>query len=121
MVDNFNEKSDFIWSIADLLRGDYKQSEYQKVILPLTVLRRLDCVTERNKDEVLERYEQLQEQGIENVAPSLKKAADAQVYNTSEYTFESLCNDPDDIAENLQYYINQYDEETKEIFEKLAL
>jgi len=120
MVDNFNEKSDFIWSIADLLRGDYKQSEYQKVILPLTVLRRLDCVTERNKDEVLERYEQLQEQGIENVAPSLKKAADAQVYNTSEYTFESLCNDPDDIAENLQYYINQYDEETKKIFEKFA-
>ena len=53
MVDNFNEKSDFIWSIADLLRGDYKQSEYQKVILPLTVLRRLDCVTERNKDNVL--------------------------------------------------------------------
>ena len=118
MVDNFNEKSDFIWSIADLLRGDYKQSEYQKVILPLTVLRRLDCVTERNQEAVLERYEQLQEQGIENVAPSLKKAADAQVYNTSEYTFESLCNDPDDIAENLQYYINQYDEETKEIFEK---
>jgi len=118
MVDNFNEKADFIWSIADLLRGDYKQSEYQKVILPLTVLRRLDCVTERNKEEVLERFEQLQQQGIENVAPSLKKAADAQVYNTSEYTFESLCNDPEDIAENLQYYINQYDEETKEIFEK---
>lgn len=70
MVEKFNEKADFIWSIADLLRGDYKQSEYQKVILPLTVLRRLDCVTERNKDEVLERYEQLQEQGIENVAPS---------------------------------------------------
>jgi type I restriction enzyme M protein len=120
MIDNFNEKSDFIWSIADLLRGDYKQSEYQKVILPLTVLRRLDCVTERNQEAVLERYEQLQEQGIENVAPLLKKAADAQVYNISEYTFEYLCNDPDDIAENLQYYINQYDEETKEIFEKFA-
>ncbi|KKF39966.1 N-6 DNA methylase [Halorubrum saccharovorum] len=118
MVDNFNEKADFIWSIADLLRGDYKQSEYQKVVLPLTVLRRLDCVTARNKDEVLERYEQLQAQGIENVAPSLKKAADAEVYNTSEYTFETLCNDPDNIAENLQYYINQYDEETKEIFDK---
>ncbi|MGQ4555954.1 N-6 DNA methylase [Halobellus sp. GM3] len=118
MVDNFNEKADFIWSIADLLRGDYKQSEYQKVILPLTVLRRLDCVTARNKDDVLERHEQLQEQGIENVAPSLKKAADAEVYNTSEYTFEALCNDPENIADNLQYYINQYDEETKEIFEK---
>ncbi|QLK25552.1 type I restriction-modification system subunit M [Natrinema zhouii] len=118
MVENFNEKADFIWSIADLLRGDYKQSEYQKVILPLTVLRRLDCVTQRNKGEVLERYEQLQDQGIENVAPALKKASGEKVYNTSEYTFESLCNDPDQIASNLQYYINAYDEETKEIFEK---
>ena len=52
MVNNFNEKADFIWSIADLLRGDYKQSEYQKVILPLTVLRRLDCVTAPNKGAV---------------------------------------------------------------------
>ena len=118
MVDNFNEKADFIWSIADLLRGDYKQSEYQKVILPLTVLRRLDCVTQRNKQEVLERNEQLQKQGIENVAPALKKTSGEKVYNTSEYTFESLCNDPDQIASNLQYYINAYDEETKEIFDK---
>lgn len=118
MVENFSEKADFIWSIADLLRGDYKQSEYQKVILPLTVLRRLDCVTEPTKDEVLERHEQLQQQGIENVAPALKKAAGGQVYNTSEYTFNSLCNDPDDIASNLKYYINAYDDETTEIFEK---
>lgn len=118
MVENFNEKADFIWSIADLLRGDYKQSEYQKVILPLTVLRRLDCVTQRNKEDVLERYQQLQEQGIENVAPALKKASGEKVYNTSEYTFESLCNDPDQIASNLQYYINSYDEETREIFDK---
>jgi type I restriction enzyme M protein len=118
MVDNFNEKADFIWSIADLLRGDYKQSEYQKVILPLTVLRRLDCVTKPNKENVLERYEQLQDQGIENVAPSLKKASGEKVYNTSEYTFESLCSDPDQIASNLQYYINSYDEETTEIFDK---
>ncbi|EMA08576.1 N-6 DNA methylase [Haloferax denitrificans] len=118
MVENFSEKADFIWSIADLLRGDYKQSEYQKVILPLTVLRRLDCVTQRNKEDVLERYEQLQKQGIKNVAPALKKAAGEKVYNTSEYTFKSLCSDPDQIASNLQYYINSYDEETKEIFEK---
>ncbi|QIO21403.1 class I SAM-dependent DNA methyltransferase [Haloarcula sp. JP-L23] len=118
MVDNFNEKADFIWSIADLLRGDYKQSEYQKVILPLTVLRRLDCVTQRNKEDVLEKYEQLQQSGIENVAPALRKASDEKVYNTSEYTFQTLCNDPDQIASNLQYYINSYDEETKEIFDK---
>lgn len=118
MVENFNERADFIWSIADLLRGDYKQSEYQKVILPLTVLRRLDCVTQRNKEDVLARYQQLQEQGIENVAPALKKEAGEKVYNTSEYTFKSLCDDPDQIASNLQYYINAYDEETKEIFDK---
>ena len=118
MVENFNEKADFIWSIADLLRGDYKQSEYQKVILPMTVLRRLDCVTKPNKENVLERYEQLQDQGIENVAPALKKASGEKVYNTSEYTFESLCDDPEQIASNLQYYINSFDEETKEIFEK---
>jgi len=118
MVDNFSEKADFIWSIADLLRGDYKQSEYQKVILPLTVLRRLDCVTKPNKENVLQRYEQLQESGIENVAPSLKKASGGKVYNTSEFTFESLCSDPDQIASNLQYYINSYDEETREIFDK---
>lgn len=118
MVDNFNEKADFIWSIADLLRGDYKQSEYQKVILPLTVLRRLDCVTQRNKEDVLERYQQLQDRGIENVAPALKKASGEKVYNISEYTFKSLCNDPDQIASNLQYYINSYDEETREVFDK---
>ena len=118
MVENFSEKADFIWEIADLLRGDYKQSEYQKVILPMTVLRRLDCVTERNKEDVLERYEQLEQQGIENKAPSLKKASGEKVYNTSEYTFETLTDDPDDIASNLQYYINAYDEETKEIFDK---
>ena len=118
MVENFNRKADFIWSIADLLRGDYKQSEYQKVILPMTVLRRLDCVTKPNKENVLERYEQLEDQGIKNVAPALKKASGEKVYNTSEYTFESLCDDPDQIASNLQYYINSFDEETKEIFEK---
>jgi len=118
MVDNFNKKADFIWSIANLLRGDYKQSEYQKVILPLTVLRRLDCVTKPNKEQVLERYKQLEKQGIQNVAPALKKASGEKVYNTSEYTFESLCDDPDQIASNLHYYINSYDEETTEIFDK---
>jgi len=53
MIENFSEKADFIWSIADLLRGDYNESEYQKVVLPLTILRRLDCVAAQNKDEEL--------------------------------------------------------------------
>ena len=55
-MENFQEKVAFIWSVADLLRGDYKQSEYGKVILPLTVLRRLDSVLEPTKDRVLKRH-----------------------------------------------------------------
>jgi Type I restriction-modification system methyltransferase subunit len=78
MTNNFQEKVDFIWSVANLLRGDYKQSEYQKVILPLTVLRRLDCVTEPTKDEVLQKYKELEEQGVENVAPALERVSGAE-------------------------------------------
>lgn len=118
MVNGFNEKVDFIWSIADLLRGDYKQSEYQKVILPLTVLRRLDCVTEPNKEEVLQKHEELQEQGIENVEPTLKKVSGHPVYNTSEYTFESLCAEPENLEENLKYYIQSFNPNAVEIIEK---
>ena len=118
MADNFQEKVDFIWSVANLLRGDYKQSEYQKVILPLTVLRRLDCVTEPTKDEVLQKYDELEEQGVENVAPALERVSGQNVYNTSEYTFEKLCEEPEQIESNLQYYINSFDDDTKEILEK---
>ena len=64
----------FIWSVADLLRGDYKQSEYGKVILPLTVIRRLDCVLEPNKQAVLEKHKQLPGK-IENVEPVLQAVA----------------------------------------------
>lgn len=118
MANNFQEKVDFIWSVANLLRGDYKQSEYQKVILPLTVLRRLDCVTEPTKDEVLQKYEELDEQGVENVAPALERVSGQNVYNTSEYTFEKLCEEPEQIDSNLRYYINSFDDDTQEILEK---
>jgi type I restriction enzyme M protein len=57
MAKNFSELANFIWSVADLLRGDYKQSDYGKVILPLTLLRRLDCVLEPTKGAVLKEYE----------------------------------------------------------------
>jgi len=118
MADNFQEKVDFIWSVANLLRGDYKQSEYQKVILPLTVLRRLDCVTEPTKDEVLQKYEELEEQGVENVGPALERVSGQNVYNTSEYTFEKLCEEPEQIDSNLRYYINSFDEDTQDVLEK---
>ena len=118
MANNFQEKVDFIWSVANLLRGDYKQSEYQKVILPLTVLRRLDCVTEPTKDEVLKKYKELQEQGVENVGPALERVSGQNVYNKSEYTFEKLCEEPEQIDSNLRYYINSFDDDTQEVLEK---
>jgi type I restriction enzyme M protein len=118
MVDGFSEKVDFIWSVADLLRGDYKQHEYREVILPLTVLRRLDCVTQPSKEEVLERYEELQESGVDNVDPTLKRVSGSPVYNTSQYTFESLCEDSDNLDENLRYYIQSFDPDTREVVEK---
>ncbi len=117
-VTNFNKKVDFIWSVADLLRGDYKQSEYQKVILPLTVIRRLDCVTEPTKEEVRETYNQLQEDGVERVEPVLENVSGEPVYNTSEFTLEKLCDEPENVRENLIHYINSFDEETREILEK---
>ena len=66
----------FIWSVADLLRGDYKQSEYGKVILPMTVLRRLDCVLEPTKAQVLEKYNQLKGR-VENLEPVLQRASNS--------------------------------------------
>jgi len=76
----------FIWSVADLLRGDYKRSEYGKVILPLTVLRRLDCVLEPTKAQVLKRYQEVQGR-FENLDPILEDAAAQRFFNTSPLDF----------------------------------
>src|SRR3954453_16252387 len=90
----------FIWSVADLLRGDYKQSEYGKVILPLVVLRRLDCVLEPTKEAVLARYDALRGSGIENLAPVLEAVAGEQFYNVSRLDLPKLLDDPANIADN---------------------
>ena len=94
----------FIWSVADLLRGDYKQSEYGKVVLPLTVIRRLDCVLEPTKQAVLEKHKELAGK-IENVEPVLQAVAGEQFYNTSPLTFTKLLDDPNSIADSLALYI----------------
>ncbi len=107
----------FIWSVADLLRGDYKQSEYGKVILPLTVLRRLDCVLERTKAKVLDRAEKLKGK-VENVEPVLQAAAEEQFYNTSPLDFRRLLDDPGQIAGNLQAYIAKFSPGAQDILLK---
>jgi type I restriction enzyme M protein len=94
----------FIWSVADLLRGDYKQSEYGKVILPLTVLRRFDCVLEPTKEAVLAKYQEISGR-IQTIEPILQQVAGQQFFNTSPLTFQRLLDDPPNIADNLRTYI----------------
>jgi type I restriction enzyme M protein len=107
----------FIWSVADLLRGDYKQSEYGKVILPLTVLRRLDCVLDATKSAVLARAARLQGQ-IENVEPVLRSVAGQSFYNTSPLDFGKLLQDPGQLAGNLRAYIAGFSAGAREVLEK---
>src|SRR5690349_21315744 len=105
----------FIWSVADLLRGDYKQSEYGKVILPLTVIRRLDCVLEPTKSAVLEKHKQLAGR-IENLEPVLQAAAgQQQFYNTSPLTFTKLLDDPNTIADSLALYIGGFSSAARDV------
>lgn len=117
MNHNFQEKVNFIWSIADLLRGDYKQAEFQDVILPLTVLKRLDDVLEPTKEKVLKKNQELKEKGIENKDLILTKASDYPFYNISKFTFKSLLQDPNNIAKNLHAYINKFSENMYNILE----
>ncbi len=115
---NVKESANFIWSIADILRGDYKQSDYGKIILPLTVLRRLDCVLEKSKDEVLKKFEQLKATNIENLDPILNKTAGYNFHNRSNFDFNKLIADPNNIASNLRNYINGFSDDAREIIEQ---
>ncbi|MDE0368566.1 MAG: class I SAM-dependent DNA methyltransferase [bacterium] len=115
--ETINNHEAFVWSVADLLRGVYKQSEYGRVILPLTVLRRLDCVLEPTKDKVLERAAKLPTD-LENRAPILMHAAGESFYNTSKHTFKTLLADPDNVAPNLRNYIAGFSESARDIIDK---
>lgn len=117
-MNNIKESANFIWSIADLLRGDYKQSDYGKVILPFTVLRRLDCVLEATKAEVLKKHEQVKSMNIQNLDPILNKVAGYNFHNSSLFDFDKLIADPNNIASNLRNYINGFSEEAREIIEQ---
>lgn len=115
----FQERANFIWSIADLLRGDFKQSEYGRVILPFTVLRRLDCLLEPSKQKVLQAYEPIKTQPTEFVDKVLNPQSGFRFFhNHSNFiNLDSLLGEPDKIAENLTYYINSFSQSVKEIFE----
>ena len=117
-MENFSEKVSFIWSVADLLRGDYKQSEYGNVILPLVVLRRLDQVLAPTRDAVREAAK-----STEGSPPALRErqllsASGCGFYNTSQLDFEGLLADPESLAQNLSGYVAGFSENARDIVEK---
>ena len=114
---NHQNLSALIWSVADLLRGDYKQSEYGKVILPFTVLRRLDCVLIPTKEQVLEEYLIRSSMGI-NAEPFLLKKSGQTFFNTSPMDLKKLLGDQDHIKQNLYSYIQSFSLEVRDIFER---
>ena len=113
---NQQELSSFIWSVADLLRGDYKQADYGKVILPFTVLRRLDCVLEPTKQAVLDELKARENSGV-NVEPFLLRKAGQSFYNTHKLDIRRLIGDQDNIGPNLFAYIQAFSPDVRDIFE----
>ena len=111
------ELASFIWSICNLLRGPYKRNEYRKVILPLTVLRRFDCVLAETKGAVLAENERYNGEASSQL---LQAASGFRFYNVSELDFERLLDDPNLIASNLTGYINRFSANVREIFERFG-
>jgi len=116
-MENFKEKANLIWSIADLLRGHYKQADYGKVILPFTVLKRLDLVLAATKKNVLIAYEKHKDKQPETLEPILNNVAKAKFHNRSKFDFTELAKDPNNIAANLRNYINGFSISAKEIID----
>jgi len=114
---NFQDKVGFIWSIAEILRGPYKPEDYGKIILPLAVLRRFDCVLESTKKEVLAKAEQFSNMSEEAREPILNRASKQSFNNTSKFDFSKLLSDSDNIADNLRDYINGFSKVARDIME----
>lgn len=116
-MNNFGEKVSFIWSVADKLRGPYRPNQYKDVMLPMTVLRRLDCVLEPTKEKVLAQKKKLEGGKVRNLEPILNKAAGQPFHNTSNFTFEKLLGDPNHIAANLTNYIKGFSPLARDIID----
>lgn len=113
---NVSEKAALIWAIADKLTGVYKPHEYGEVILPMTVIRRFDCIIADTKAAVLEKYESVKSLPMRDVL--LRKASGHDFYNTSKYDFDKLLDDPDNIEANFRDYLNGFSENIQDIIEK---
>ena len=113
------QMANFIWSICNLLRGPYKRNEYRKVILPLTILRRFDCILDSTKEKVLLEYDKLKGKSENIINAQLRTITGVPFYNLSRLNFKKLLDDPNQIAPNLNSYINAFSPNVRQIFEKL--
>ena len=115
---NHSEIVSFIWGVADLIRDTFKRGKYQDVILPLTVLRRLDCVLAPTREDVLQRQAELKGRGLEDLDRQLCIASGFEFYNTSRYDFERLLADAPNVAPNLRNYIAGFSHNMRAVLER---
>ena len=123
----FKDKGDVIWNIANLLRGPYRPPQYRRVMIPLTVLRRLDCVLEATKDKVIAMHEKLKAEvksdgtakyDAETIEKIINQKFKLTFHNTSEFTFQNLLGDPDKLAANLANFMAGFSSRARKIIEK---
>lgn len=120
-LEAFKEQGDVIWNIANLLRGPYRPPQYRRVMIPLTVLRRLDCVLEETKDQVIAMHQKLKADGkydAETIEKMINRKFKLTFHNTSEFTFQKLLGDPDKLAANLSNFIAGFSSRARIIIEK---
>lgn len=120
-ITNYKQHSDLIWNIANLLRGPYRPPQYRRVMIPLTVLRRLDCVLEESKDKVIAMHKKLKAEkkyDAETIESIINKKFKLTFHNTSKFTFATLLGDPDKLATNLGNFIAGFSTRARKILEK---
>ncbi len=113
---NFSEVASFIWDVFELLRGEYRRSEYGMVVLPFTLLRRLDCVLDGTRAKVQAEYQKRKGGPVKNIDSFLTRITGVPFYNISKFTMPVLLNDPNNIAHNLTTFIKGFPESIREVF-----
>src|SRR5512133_290515 len=120
-LDSIKQQGDVIWNIANLLRGPYRPPQYRRVMIPLVVLRRLDCVLEGSKDGVIALHKKLQSDGKsdpDTIEKTINHRFKLTFHNTSDFTFQNLLGDPDKLAANLVNFMAGFSSRARKIIEK---
>lgn len=114
---DITSEANFIWSIANKLRGAYMPDKYGDVIIPMTIIRRFECVLEKTKDDVVKKYEE----NKNFPAKAMYRISGKQFFNTSRFNLKELCNDPDNLATNFKSYIEGFSSNVQDILHELGI